>query len=227
MKYTTILFDLDGTLLDFARTEEKAFELAFEKLGIPSSRAIYERYSAINDELWKSFERKEITKDEIGKLRFSKLFAEEGINADGVACNEIFKEFVSQSDYKFDGVDEMLNELICKGHQLYAVTNGTEWIQQRRLANTGLDKLFKGVFVSEKIGKQKPEREYFDYVFANIEEKDKQKILIVGDSLTSDIQGGINAKIDCCYFGTKQAATIQPTYCVTNFDEMISVITQK
>lgn len=224
MRYTTALFDLDGTLLDFLQAEKLGFFKAFEKLSIPCNEAIYERYSAINDSLWKAFERKEISKEIIGSKRYELLFDEYGIEADFRLCGETYKAMLAEMGILYDGAIELCERLKSKGVLLYAVTNGTQHIQAKRMAVSGLDKVFIRTFVSEEIGCQKPDKAYFDYVFEHIEEKDKSKILIIGDSPTSDIKGGINAGIDTCYFADKPHPSINPTYITDSYEEIEQII---
>ena len=224
MKYTTALFDLDGTLLDFASAERQGFFAVMGKYGIPCDINVYERYSAINDSLWKAFERKEISKEEIGTKRYEILFDEMGITADAEQVGRDYKELLAGMGILYDGAIELCERLIGKGILLYAVTNGTAHIQAKRMAVSGLDKIFIKTFVSEEIGCQKPDKEYFDFVFENIEEKDKSRILIIGDSPTSDIKGGINAGIDTCYFADKPNPDINPTYVAGSYEEIEKII---
>lgn len=226
MKYTTALFDLDGTLLDFASAEKQGFFAAMEKHCIPCDINVYERYSAINDSLWKAFERKEITKEEIGTKRYEILFEEMNITADAEQVGKDYKAKLAGMGVLYDGALELCQRLISKGIKLYAVTNGTAHIQAKRMAVSGLDKVFIKTFVSEEVGCQKPDKEYFDYVFENIEEKDKRKILIIGDSPTSDIKGGINAGIDTCYYTEKPHPDINPTYVAGSYEEVEKIILQ-
>ncbi len=225
MRYTTALYDLDGTLLDFHAAEKQGFFESFEKLGIPCNEAVYERYSAINDSLWKAFERGEISKESIGYRRFAILFEEYGIDADHILCGDIYKSLLACKGIVYDGAIEHLKKLISKGIKLYAVTNGTAHIQHSRLKISGLDELFLRTFVSEETGFQKPDKEYFDFVFENIEEKDKSKIIIVGDSATSDIKGGMNSGIDTCYFAAAPDSGISPTYITDSYSEIERIIT--
>lgn len=226
MKYSTALFDLDGTLLDFASAEKQGFFAVMVKHGIPCDINVYERYSAINDSLWKAFERKETTKEEIGTKRYEMLFDEMDITADAEQVGKDYKELLAGMGILYDGAIELCERLISKGVKLYAVTNGTAHIQAKRMAVSGLDKVFIKTFVSEEVGCQKPDKEYFDYVFENIEEKDKSRILIIGDSPTSDIKGGINAGIDTCYFADKPHPDINPTYVAGSYEEVEKIILQ-
>lgn len=226
MKYTTALFDLDGTLLDFLSAEKQGFLATMKKHGIPCDINVYERYSAINDSLWKAFERKEISKEAIGTRRYEILFEEMNIVADAEQVGKDYKLLLAGMGILYDGALELCEKLISKGIKLYAVTNGTAHIQANRMAVSGLDKVFIKTFVSEEVGCQKPDKEYFDYVFENIEEKDKSKILIIGDSPTSDIKGGINAGIDTCYFADKPHPDINPTYVAGSYEEVERIILQ-
>ena len=163
LRYSTVLFDLDGTLLDFSRAEQTAFNLSFEKFNIPCTEEIYEQYSGINDSLWKQFERGEITKLEIGETRFKILFERNGIDADCADFNKTYLSLISQQAFLYDGAMVFCERLLSKGIKLYAVTNGTQFVQQSRLKISGLDKIFIRTFVSEEVGYQKPAKEYFDF----------------------------------------------------------------
>lgn len=199
-----ILWDVDGTLLDFKKAEYVAIKKCFEifNLGECSDEMI-SRYSDINRRYWEKLERKEITKQEVLVNRFVDFFESEDIATN---CAEEFnKEYQLQLGETIcfcDNCYEMLKGL--KGQvKQYAVTNGTKIAQDRKLSKSGLIDIFDGVFISEVVGCEKPGIEFFEHVWEQIGFYEKDEVMIVGDSLTSDIQGGNNAGIVCCWYNPK------------------------
>ena len=199
-----ILWDVDGTLLDFKKSEYAAIKKCFEiyNLGVCTDEMI-SRYSEINRRYWEKLERKEITKPEVLVNRFKDFFATENIQTD---CAEEFnKEYQLQLGETIcfcDNSYELLRDLKGKVKQ-YAVTNGTKVAQDRKLRKSGLIDIFDGVFISEEVGCEKPGVEFFEHVWEKIGTYEKEEIMIVGDSLTSDMQGGNNAGIFCCWYNPK------------------------
>lgn len=227
MKYKYILFDADDTLLDFGLDENNAFKAVCTEKGLTYTPYFYERYSAINLGLWKQYERGEIEKSDITRLRYTKLLKEFGIDGDGVEFNECYCRNLSEGGITVKNAVNVCQKLKNAGYELYIVTNGIEFIQMKRLKKSGLDAYFKHVFISEKLGFQKPRKEYFDIVFKEIGCPDKEKYLIVGDSLTSDIKGGKNAGIDTCWINRKNVRNngeVIPDYTVEEITQLLSIL---
>ncbi|MDO4343476.1 MAG: YjjG family noncanonical pyrimidine nucleotidase [Eubacteriales bacterium] len=200
MKYDTLLLDADGTLLDFEKAEARGLEAALKLHQIPFDNRILAVYSRINKSCWEEFEQGLMTKETLLVERFRRLFKTLGITgADPQKVRLTYNEELSKGAYLIDGAFEVCQKL-SKTHNLYIVTNGVSYTQRRRLGDSGLNRLVKGVFISEDIGFQKPRREYFEAVFSEIPGFDRTKALLVGDSLSADIQGGINAGIDTCWY---------------------------
>ena len=202
-KYTTIYFDLDNTLLDFTKTEYKAIKKLLSMYNLPDGDDVAKLYSAINQSFWEAFERGDIKKQEIYAGRFRKLLEELNESKDPEAMATDYFECLAAGHDVMEGAVEILEWLRNNGYKIYATTNGVAQTQYRRIKESGLEPLFDGIFVSEEANHQKPEKEYFHYVMENSDEKDKSKILIVGDSQSSDILGGINSGIDTCWFNPK------------------------
>ena len=196
--YTTLLFDADGTLLNFHKTELYALKNTFENHHIPFTDELYQTYTKINHQLWKDFEDGIIDKNTLVYTRFVKLFELFNIQDDGVAFEDEYQARLGEGGFLLDNVHETLS-VLQKSYQLYIVTNGVIQTQYSRLKSTDIQKYFLDVFVSEKVGYQKPQKEYFDYCFQRIKNFDLDKTLIIGDSLSSDIKGGILAGIDTCW----------------------------
>ncbi len=199
-KYTTLFLDIDNTLLDFYAAERFAIKKVLKLHGLPCDDATAKLYSGINQSYWESFEKGEISKSDIFEGRFKALLKALRLEGDTKKISDDYFLCLSEGYFTVDGAIELLEYLKQKGYKLYATTNGVSVTQFKRIKNSGLEPFFDGIFVSEKAGHQKPEKEYFDYVIANIPEKDKAKMLIIGDSQSSDILGGINSGIDTCWF---------------------------
>lgn len=201
-----ILWDVDATLLDFLKAEHAAINQCFEVFGLGNcTDEMIKRYSAINRKYWKMLERGEITKPEVLVGRFREFFESEGLDAE---CAEAFnKEYqVRLGDticFCDDGYDlvKSLNGQV----KQYAVTNGTKIAQDKKLKNSGLIDLFDDVFISEVVGAEKPNLAFFEHVWNCIGDYEKSEIMIVGDSLTSDMKGGNNAGIVCCWYNPRHA----------------------
>lgn len=200
-----ILWDIDGTLLDFKAAERQAMKNCFAKyeLGECSDRMI-RRYGKINDYYWELLEKGGITRQELFSTRFRDFFNEEEIAF--TQYEEFNKEYQAQVAevvvFRDNGY-ELIKEL--KGQfKQYAVTNGSFNVQSRKLAKSGLAELFEDCFISDQIGVEKPNVEFFDYVKAKLENVSNEEILIVGDSLTSDMKGGNNAGILCCWYNPQK-----------------------
>ena len=199
-----ILWDVDGTLLDFKKAEYVAIKKCFKifNLGECSDEMI-SRYSDINRRYWEKLERKEITKQEVLVNRFVDFFASENIPTD--CAKDFNKEYQLQLGETIcfcDNCYELLKGL--KGQvKQYAVTNGTKIAQDRKLQKSGLIDIFDGVFISEEVGCEKPGIEFFEHVWNEIGTYEKEEIIIVGDSLTSDMKGGNNAGIKTCWYNPK------------------------
>lgn len=213
MQYTTLFLDLDNTLLDFYKAEYYAIKSVLKKYCLPYDDGTVKIYSDINRSFWERFERGEIKKSEIFEGRFLKLFEVLGQSADVKAVSQDYFLALSEGFYTMDGAEETLQYLKANGYFICATTNGISLTQHKRIKNSGLAPYFDRVFVSEDAGHQKPEKEYFDFVIQNIPEKDKSKILIVGDSQSSDILGGINSGIDCCWFNTENKTALYKSKC--------------
>ena len=227
MKYKYILFDADDTLLNFKEDEKNAVSALFRDNGIEPTPLLIERYSAINLGLWKQFERGEISKNDIKSRRFTYLLEEMGIEGDGVEYDKKYRFYLSEGGVKFPEADTVCKYLKEKGYRLFIVTNGIEDIQKKRFARAGLNSYFEEFFISEKLNTQKPAKEYFDKVFSSIGSYEKSEYLIIGDSLTSDIAGGINAGIDTCWCNFKceeNSSDYHPVYIISNLSELMGIL---
>lgn len=224
MKYTTLLFDTDNTLLDFSASEAAALKDAFTLNGIEFSNERLAVYSAVNDEFWLAYQQGKIPKNEIYVGRFKKTFEKLGITADADKTAECYEENLGKYHFAVEGAVEMCRRLAEK-YDICIVTNGKECIQNSRLTDSGIRDIVKHIFISEKVGVPKPEKAFFDYVFGIIEEKDKSKVLIIGDSLSSDIMGGINAGIDTCWYNPdRKTADIKPTYIINRITDLEQIL---
>ncbi len=195
-----VFMDIDDTLLDFGRAEAAAIKKTFERLGVPATLEVIARYSRINDEHWARLERRELTREQVLVQRFDTLFAELGIkNVPSELAQASYEYLLGIGHYFVDGAPELLEALKGK-YEMYIVSNGTASVQDSRLESAGIAPYFKGIFISERLGADKPSREFFDRAFSQIEGFERDKAVIVGDRLSSDILGGINAGIMTCWF---------------------------
>ena len=224
--YDTLLLDADDTLLDFRKTEKAALENTFDHYGLKLTEEIRDIYKTINHELWSAFERGEITKETITSTRFQRVFDTVGYHVDGSTFHLDYQQQLAQGYYLIDGARELCEKLAGK-YRLYCVTNGVASTQYSRLSGSGLDNYFRDIFVSEEIGYQKPSAHYFSAVFKSSPEVDTTHTLIVGDSLTSDIQGGKNTGIDTCWFNpSRQAAKpeLKADYEIVKLGELLPIL---
>lgn len=198
--YTSLFLDIDNTLLDFTKAEAVAVRKVLQSYALPCDDNAVKTYSEINRQYWERFERGEIPKSDIFEGRFKTFLEFYGEERNTAEISRDYCANLSEGYFKVEYAEEILKYLKEKGYKLYATTNGLSSTQFKRIKNSGIEPFFDRIFVSEEIGHQKPEKEYFDYVIENISEKDKSKMLIVGDSQSSDILGGVNAGIDTCWY---------------------------
>ena len=226
MRYDIVLFDADGTLLDFHRSEREAVKEALAMSGIDADSEMIQKYSEINDGLWKMLERKEIERSVLLYRRFEIFCEYYGYCADAKKIALDYMNTLATKGYLLDGAEKLLQSLSGKV-KMYIVTNGVEFIQRERYARTGIGKFFDGLFISEAIGFNKPDARYFEYVAEHIQGFERSRALVVGDSLTSDIRGGINAGIDTCWYnpdGKANTADVCPDFTAYDFDSVYNII---
>ncbi len=225
MKYTTLFLDLDNTLLDFYMAEQMAIRKTLIEFNLPSDQKTVKLYSDINRSFWQSFERGEIPKNAIFEGRFKTLLSILNEERDIESISQSYCKGLSEGYYKTDGADDVLTYLKAKGYKLYATTNGFAFTQYNRIEKSGLGKYFDKVFVSEDVGFQKPEKEYFETCISKIPEKDKAKILVIGDSQSSDILGGINSGLDTCWFNMDgDTPKYKSEYEIRNLTELKNIL---
>ncbi len=199
-RYPVYLMDADDTLFDFGQAERNAFFKTFEALsGQTCTEELYICYNRLNSALWKALERREITKKELQNTRFAIFLKERGLTGDGAAWNEAYLDRLAEGSFLLDGALEVCQEL-SKTSKIYLATNGITRVQKKRLADSEIAPYISGIFVSEEAGAEKPDIRYFDYVLEKLGNPDKCDVLMVGDSLTSDMAGGCAAGIDTCWF---------------------------
>lgn len=232
MRYDTIFFDADGTLYDFDTSEAEALSESLISVGIEPTPAIIALYHDINLAQWKALERGETTREKLRVDRFRILLdemARQGMpsDADPHELCEYYVERLSEKCILILGAEDVCRNL-SKYISLYIITNGLTRVQTGRFSRSPISKYFKDVFISESMGATKPERAYFDMALerAGIKsEEEKHRVLVVGDSLTSDIAGGNGAGLDTCWYNPEchESGDVIPTYTIKKFDELYEI----
>ena len=224
-KYDIILLDADDTLFDFVQSEENAIRETFDLYGIPNTTENLRRYQEINEDLWRQFERAEITKSYLLDNRFSLFFSAIGKTGNGVKANSDYLDRLACQHILLPGALTLCENLKALGCRLYLATNGVTRVQKKRLADSELNGIIDGIFVSEEAGAQKPQKEYFDYVLSRLKDPDRSRVLMVGDSLSSDIKGAVDYGLDSCWLNRKGASTDLPiTAEVHSIPEILRVV---
>ncbi|MBQ7358644.1 MAG: YjjG family noncanonical pyrimidine nucleotidase [Lachnospiraceae bacterium] len=229
-KYKYILWDVDGTLLDFSYSQKISLFKCLEKIGVTGTDELNAIYTEINERWWKNLELGLVTKKELLSGRFVDFF-----EACNIACSDVdaFRESyqyeLGVNFVPMEGAIEVCDKLKNLGFHQYVVTNGVTSTQKTKLSLSGFDKLMDEIFISEQIGVPKPHIDFFDTCFSKIKEQDTEfdltKVLIVGDSLSSDMQGGINAGIDTCFYAptlVEREKTV--TYQIQSLYEVLSIL---
>jgi 2-haloacid dehalogenase len=227
-KYTTILWDLDQTILDFDRSMYHAIRASFAHLGLEINDEIIERYAVINDGYWKRLELGEVTKEEVLLGRFNTLFEELGITQYGAEdIADYYQEQLGNVAFFLEDADKIVSLLHEKGYRQYVLTNGVEKTQRHKMQIAGLDQWIDGVFVSEEVGYPKPMKEYYDFCFSHLESISRDECLAVGDSLTSDIKGANLAGMASCWYnpeGKEKTVDVRVDYEINRLRELLLIL---
>lgn len=221
-----VMLDLDDTILDFHAGEKTALRETLSQLGVNVTEEILDAYHEINDSLWKALERGEIKRERLLYERFALLFSSFGLKQNEVAAQNLYMERLGMQHELIPGAIELLETLSAK-YSLYLVSNGTESVQKNRLRLSGIAPYFKQIFISQQIGANKPDIQFFEGVFSRAPEIVKEESVIIGDSLTSDIQGGINAGILTVWFdrhGKSSHCQIRPDHTVSSLDQIPTLL---
>lgn len=222
----TILFDLDDTIFDFKMSERTALTKTLMKLGIEPNDYIISQYSKYNISQWKRLELGEISREDVKVNRYRLLFDEFGLDASPELATSIYEKNLAVGHYFIDGAVDMLESLY-KNYDLYLVSNGAKAVQDGRLASADISHYFKDIFISEVVGHEKPSTEFFNYCFDRIPNFSKDSTIIIGDSLSSDIKGGINTGIKTMWFNPhydKNESDVIPDYEIHSLGEIKKIL---
>lgn len=225
---TTIPWDIDGTLLNFKAAEKAAIQSLFQEYGLGECpEEMLQRYSGINKAYWERLERGEITKPEVLIGRFRDFFKAEGLD-DAIASefNDKYQLRLGDTIVYCDDSFKIVESLRGRVKQ-YAVSNGTIAAQSKKLRLSGLGGLMDGIFLSEQLGVEKPNVEFFNKVFRAIDPVERSQVMIVGDSLTSDIRGGNNAGIITCWYNPESAVAAKEyrvDYEISDLHEIYQIV---
>lgn len=220
---TTVLMDLDDTILDFHKAEQGALRKALIKIGVEPIPEVLQRYSEINESQWKRLERGELTQEQVKINRYKIFFAELGIDASPETVAKEYEHNLAFEHELVDGALELLQQLSGR-YRLYAASNGTYEVQRQRIKDSGIAPYFNDFFISKKIGFHKPDPQFFAYCFSHIPDFKKGETVMVGDSLSSDIQGGIQAGLKTVWYQNNPKVTdhgaVHPDYRIYNLSEL-------
>jgi len=219
-----ILFDLDNTLFDFYNSEKKALTKTLISFGITPGEKMLLRYSEINLAYWKLLEQGKLTRDQVKVGRYRQLFEEYNIEKSPEQVTKFYENALSSEADLMEGAYELLEYLYGK-YRLYVVSNGTFVCQQGRMGKAGITNFFEDYFISQQIGCEKPQKEFFDYCFGKIPHFKHSETIIVGDSFSADIIGGINAGIKTVWFNPcGEKAPSAPDYEIHALSELITLL---
>ena len=221
-----VFIDIDNTILDFHKSAEKAIEITFNELGFNYNESVLGIFHTINDALWESLERKEITKPELYDMRWKQIFGKLGISFDALEMEKIFKSTLSGIAIPVDHARDLL-EYLYKKYPLYAATNSSYDHQKKRLTQSGFLQYFDDLFVSERIGAVKPEKKFFDVCFEKIGNTNPSEAVIIGDSITADILGGQNCGLKTIWFNPNNQETpdgITPDHTIGSLIEIKNIL---
>lgn len=224
--YPWLFFDADGTLFDYNRAEATAFRKAFEALQFRFEEGHLNTYQTINRDLWKALERHEITPAVLRVRRFELLLEALGLNGSADDLNLIYVEQLGLCTDLIDGAYEVLQTL-SKRSRIAIVTNGLEAVQRSRLMHSTIHPFIRELIISEEVGAAKPHPAFFDAAFARTGNPSRSDVLIIGDSLTSDIQGGVNYGIDTCWYnqtGETNPEGLPITYEIRYLSELLEMM---
>lgn len=223
-----VLFDLDDTLFDFHKAEKIALTKTLVHFGIDPTEETLALYSTINAAHWKRLELGEISREEVKVGRYRELFKTIGVECDPVKATAYYESMLAIGHYFMPGAPELLEELYRK-YRLYIVSNGTAKVQEGRIGSSGIAKYMDGIFISQILGANKPDKQFFDICFAEIPDFSLSETVIIGDSLSSDIKGGINAGITTVWFNPKGIENdngIKPDYTIKELSEVPGLLSQ-
>ncbi len=226
MPYRIALFDADNTLLDFTKAECDAVRECLTQRDLPTDEKTVAAYSAINDSHWKRLERGETTRDRLKVERFEDFFAFLGYAGDPKMMARSYEAALARQTQLLDGALELIRALYGKC-ELYTVTNGITAVQKSRFGGCALAPYFDRCFISEEMGCAKPEKRFFDLVAEAIPGFDPAEAIVIGDSLSSDIRGGINAGLHTCWFNPEHKpapSDMEITYTVSRLSEIETII---
>ncbi len=229
-KYYCILFDADNTLFNFDAAENKALAETLVNYGIEPDAETVQTYRSINEELWRQLEKGQISREKLMNERFTRFLKAINAAGDGTEMNRYYLEQLStHPDLMSPDVLDVLREL-SEVATLAIVSNGFQKVQTRRIAESGVGNFMEDVFVSEKMDSEKPNRKIFDGALRALGVENREHVLMVGDSLTSDIQGGVNAGLDTCWFNPNHAENpgkVIPTYEIAQLEELYPLVMEQ